>query len=270
VTTTHTHAILLRSNDFGESDRILHLLTPETGRVTVIAKGARRSVKRFGGNLDFFNHLRVQIEQRRPTSMARLELAKLERTFHGLREDPGRFALGCYVLEILDRLAPEGGAPVERERLFRFGLGALAWLDAATPDPRMRVLLELRTLDAVGLRPELSRCVRCGSNLGSVDGPIVPFRSGDGGPVCARCRTPEDQGLPIHLGTLRALQSSLEFELSALGRIGLAGQALDEAQGLIRRFLRFHVGLELRSEAVLEQLTLREPEGKLRPPRADL
>ncbi len=268
MTTTHTHALLLRSNDFGESDRILHLLTPETGRVTVIAKGARRSVKRFGGNLDFFNHLRIQIEQRRPTSMARLELAKLERTFHGLREHPGRFALGCYVLEALDRLAPEGGARVERERLFHFGLAALDWIDGGTPDRRMRVLLELRTLDAVGLRPELARCVRCASALGPADGPLVPFRVGDGGPVCAACRSPEDQGLPIHLGTLRALQSSLGFELSALARIGLSGNALGEAEGLLRRFLRFHVGLELRSEAFLTQLTLREPEGKLRPPEA--
>ena len=266
MTTIHTQALVLRSNDFGESDRILHLLTPETGRLTVIAKGARRSVKRFGGNLDFFNHLRVQVEQPRPTSMARLELARLERTFHGLREHPGRFALACYVLELLDRLAREGGAAAERERLFRFGLGALAWIDGEAPDARMRLLLELRTLDAVGLRPELARCVRCGAALGASDGPALPFRIADGGALCARCRTPEDAGLPIHLGTLRALESSLGFELDRLGRIALGGQGLSEAQALLRQFLRFHVGLELRSEAFLDQLTLRGPEGKLRPP----
>ena len=266
MTTIHTQALVLHSTDFGESDRILHLLTPETGRLTVIAKGSRRSVKRFGGNLDFFNQLRVQIERRRPSSMARLELARLERTFHGLREHPGRFALACYLLELLDRLAPEGGAAAEHEQLFRFGLGALAWIDGETPDARMRVLLELRTLDAVGLRPELALCVRCGAALGSGDGPAVAFRIADGGPLCARCRSPEDEGRPVHLGTLRALHSSLGFELDRLGRIALPAAALAEAQALLRRFLRFHVGLELRSEAFLDQLTLREPEGKLRPP----
>ncbi len=267
MATLHTHALVLRSNDFGESDRILHLLTPDTGRLTVIAKGARRSIKRFGGNLDFFNHLRVQVERRRPTSMARLELARLERTFHGLRESPERFALGSYVLELLDRLAPEGGAREDRDRLFRFGLGALDWINREPPDARMRVLLELRTLDAVGLRPEFGRCVRCANALVAGDGPRVAFRVADGGPLCRRCQGTNEDGLPIHLGTLRALEASLGFPLDRLGRIGWNAGAVNEAQGLLRRFLRFHVGLELRSEAFLEQLTLRGPEGKLRPPQ---
>jgi len=262
----HTHALVLRSNDFGESDRILHLLTPDTGRLTVIAKGARRSVKRFGGNIDFFNHLRVQVERRRPASMARLEHARLERTFHGLREEPARFGLACYVLELLDRLAPEGGAPAEREGLFRFGLGALDWIDRETPDLRMRILLELRTLDAVGLRPEFVRCVRCGEALGPSDGPQVAFRVADGGPLCRACQEPSEAGLPIHLGTLRALKASVGFPLDRLGRIGWGAGAVAEAQVLLHRFLRFHVGPELRSEGFLGQLTLRGPEGKLRPP----
>ena len=257
---------MLRSNDFGESDRILHLLTPATGRLTVIAKGARRSVKRFGGNLDFFNQLRVQIERRRPTSMARLELAKLERTYHGLREDPGRFAIGCYLLELLDRLAPEGGPPAERERLYRFGISALGWIDGATPDARMRVLLQLRTLDAVGLRPELARCVSCGAALGPADGPRVPFRVGEGGAACRGCRAPDEVGYAVGIGTLRALDTSLGFSIDRLDRIALGPDAIAEAQGLLRRFLGFHVGLELRSEGFLDQLTLRGPEGKLRPP----
>ena len=68
-----SEAILLRLVDFGESDRIVHLLCPEVGRLTAIAKGARRSVKRFGGSLDLCNLLRVQVEKRRPTSMARID-----------------------------------------------------------------------------------------------------------------------------------------------------------------------------------------------------
>ncbi|GAG51712.1 unnamed protein product, partial [marine sediment metagenome] len=58
----HTEALILRSVDFGESDRIVHLLVPEAGRLTAIAKGARRSFKRFPGTLDLFNHLRVSAE----------------------------------------------------------------------------------------------------------------------------------------------------------------------------------------------------------------
>jgi DNA repair protein RecO (recombination protein O) len=238
----HTEALILRSVDFGESDRIVHLLVPETGRLTAIAKGARRSFRRFPGTLDLFNHLRVQAERRRAASMARLEHAQLLRTFHRLRTDPTRFALGCYLLELLDRLAPEGGARADTKRMFGFTLAALEILDDQRPDLRMRALLELRALDAVGLRPELRCCVRCGQRVGASGQDL----------------------LPLHLGTLRALERSLELAPGRLARLALGGVALAEARRLLARFLRFHVGIDLRSARFLEQMLPGRPiDGRL-------
>ena len=113
-----TEALVLRAVDFGESDQILHLLIPDSGRITAIAKGARRSVRRFAGTLDLFNHLSIQVDLRRPTTMARLDQARLIESFGGLRVDLVRFALGCYLLELFDRLAPEGGNRADMRRLF--------------------------------------------------------------------------------------------------------------------------------------------------------
>jgi DNA repair protein RecO (recombination protein O) len=270
----HTEALVLRAVDFGESDRIVHLLTPAAGRLPAIAKGARRSRRRFPGTLDLFNQLAVQVVRSRPGALARLEGARLLRTFESIRAGAERFALGCYLLELLDRLAPEGGAPRDLARLFAFARGALDWLDREPPSQRMRVLLELRALDALGLRPELLRCVRCGRELAaserSSDGTRRPllFLIGEGGALCSAC-APDAHGaaLPIHLGTLRALDRALRFPLDQLGRLALAGDALAEAQRLLTRFLGFHVGVELQSRRVLEELTLPGGEGKLPPPR---
>lgn len=269
MTTLRTRALLLRSVDFGESDRIVHLLTADAGRLTAIAKGARRSRKRFPGALDYFQQLAVQVEQRRPTSMPRLDHARVEQSFLALREDPRRFALACYLLELLGRLAPEGGARREHRRLFAFAVRALALLDAEPPDARLRTLLELRALDALGLRPELLRCVRCGRTLGTGDDAPAGFHVADGGPVCRRCAPPRAPLLPVHLGTLRALAQSLRMPLGGLGRLALGGAALQEARALAARFLRFHVGLELRSQPFLDgQLTRPGPGGTLGPSRA--
>lgn len=246
-----TEALVLRAVDLGESDRVVHLLTPETGRIAAIAKGARRSVKRFPGTLDFFNQLHVQLERKRGVAqLARLEHARLIRAFHGLREDAGRFALGCYLLELLDRLAPEGGRRGDLAALYRFATDALGAIDALAPEPRLRVLLELRLLAAVGLRPELARCVRCGRELSA---PSAQFWVAEGGALCERCTRPGEQGIPVHLGTLRALEQSLAFPLANTGRIALRGAGLREAQTVIGRFLRFHLGVELRSERFLAE-----------------
>jgi DNA repair protein RecO (recombination protein O) len=139
--------------------------------------------------------------------------------------------------------------------MFVFALEALAMLDEERPDLRLRTLLELRGLDAVGLRPELRRCVRCGGRVGeSPGGTQVGFQIADGGPVCGGCAEIGQDLVPIHLGTLRTLERSLEFSPDRLARIALGGVALAEARRLVGRFLRFHVGIDLRSARFLERM----------------
>ena len=159
-----TEAILLRSIDVGETDRIVHLLTPDLGRVTAMAKSARKSVKRFPGTLDLMNHLNVEL-QIRPRRMTHIGRAKLISPFLELRNDASRFAMGCYLVELLGRLAPEGSAGGDARCLFDFSLGAMHHIEALEPNPKTRLFLKLESLCALGLRPELRQCVSCGEEL---------------------------------------------------------------------------------------------------------
>ncbi len=248
-----TDALLLRAVDFGESDRIVHVLVPHAGRLTGIAKGARRSKRRFGGNLDLFNRLRIQIApRRRPGSMARLEAAILVEAFQGIRRRPRSFALGCYLLELVDRLSPENAAPREARAVFTCMLDALRVIDRTEPDARLRVLLELRALAALGLCPELRHCVRCGKEAAGAG--TVGFDVADGGPVCPGCATPSRVPLPVAIGTLRSLEQGLRLRIDQLARLSLGPRALEEALRVVHRFQRFHVGFELRSEAFLDRV----------------
>jgi DNA repair protein RecO (recombination protein O) len=252
VSSIQTEGLILRTVDFGESDRILHLLVPDSGRLTAIAKGARRSKKRFAGTLDLFNHVRIQVDQRRPNAMARLDQARLVSCFPELRSHPVRYGLGCYLLELFDRLAPESGVRADTGRLFEFALRALATLATQTPDARLRTLLELRALDALGLRPELRRCVRCGG-APEHDG-VIDFHVAEGGPVCGACGGHLEGLLRLQLGTARSLEQGLRFDFEHLERLSLSPRALAEARQLLGRFQRFHLGVALRSEAFLAEV----------------
>jgi DNA repair protein RecO (recombination protein O) len=254
MSTLETQALVLRVVDFGESDRIAHLLTPATARLTVIAKGAKRSRKRFPGTLDLFHRLEVRVERRRPTSMARLEQARLLDAWTELRSHPRRFALACHLIELVDRLAPEGAGGRDAQALFDVTLAALHAASAREPDHRLRALLELRLLAAVGLRPELERCVRCGRDAIGGAGQIVAFHVGEGGVLCAACDRDAVATLAVHPGTLRALAQGLRLPLDRLDRLALGAAPTAEARALLERFLRFHVGLELRSQRVLDAL----------------
>ena len=247
-------ALLLRSVDFGESDRIVHLLTAGAGRLTAIAKGARRSKRRFPGTLDVFNHLAIKGRSNPRASMVLLEQARLLNPFLGLRSDPSRYALASFLTEMLDRLSPEGITGSEAERLFSYATESLRLLESVRPTATLRLLLELRGFDALGLRPELGRCVRCGRVPSEAVAPDhrVNFHVPDGGIVCAACALRLDGLLPVEFGTLRILESGLASPAESLAEIRLDARALAQAARLVFRFQRFHVGIELRSERFLE------------------
>jgi len=251
-----TEAILLRSVDFGESDRIVHFLTRDRGRLTAIAKGARRSRRRFPGTLDVFNRLEIEGRLKPRASMAFLEQARLIDAFLEIRSDLARYALASFLTEMLDRLAPEGLRGAEAERLYAFAVESLSLICRIRPNATMRVLLELRALDALGLRPEFGRCVRCGrvpgANVDAKHG--VSFFIPDGGIVCTACGVNLDGLIQMDLGTLRILERGLRSDVSGLTEIQLGDEALVQADRLVFRFQRFHVGVELRSSPFLAEI----------------
>src|SRR5438093_12988135 len=105
--------MVLRSQPLGESDRIVTFLTRSAGKVRAVAKGARRSKRRFGSNLEPLSRVRLHYFEREGSDLARIEAADLLESFYRLQEDPERGAILACMAEGADALArepPEDGA----------------------------------------------------------------------------------------------------------------------------------------------------------------
>jgi DNA repair protein RecO (recombination protein O) len=243
-----TRALVLRTFDQGESDRVVHLYSEALGRIAAIAKGARRSKRRFPGTLEILSVVDVRLVDPPRAQLARLEGAKLVRAFEGIPARLGRYAIACQFLELLNRATPERQAQPE---LFQFALGVLDVLDGETPDPLLALLVLAKTLARIGYRPQLVRCALCGADLPS-DAGRVGFVPAHGGAVCRACAGPDEARYSALL--LRALEAGLRQPLRSRGELGLSERDVDLAARLVERFFRFHIGFELRSEAFLRQV----------------
>ncbi len=247
-----TRALVLRTFDQGESDRLVHLFTADLGRVSAIAKGARRSRRRFPGTLELFSTLDVRLVDPPRTSLMRLEGARLVASHEGLTRDLRRYAVGCQLLELLDRLT---GERQPNPDLLSFSLGVLGIVADETPDRLLALLVLSKTLARLGYRPELLSCTQCGRAL---DEARVTFEPRHGGPVCARC-LPGDlaevagaaRPIKVAAGLLAALERGIRTPLRARGELGLAERDVRRLEGLMRRFFQFHIGFELRTARFL-------------------
>jgi DNA repair protein RecO (recombination protein O) len=145
-----TEAILLRLTDYGEADRIVTAFTLDHGKLQGIARGAKRSRKRFAGALDPFAHLKLQLQL--GNGLATLLCADIIGIFPGIRSDLAGIGTAAYACELVDRLTPD---EEPNPRLFRLLHCYLQQLDSAPLSPSDRRFFAVNLLKILGYQPEL-------------------------------------------------------------------------------------------------------------------
>jgi len=235
-------AIVLGSIDLGEADRLVHLLTRERGRITVRARGARKSRKRYGGKLDRFSLIRVHL---RTTARGRASLGEVDllEPFLGIRSELVCTAMADFLVELARTTVHEEEPSAE---LFGLVVRALTTLDRAVPPAQgWLVALTLSVLRHSGLAVALDRCCICGSPPGG------GFSLAAGGVVCREHADGDVQPLTHReLGRLQILSSVELAEPEAAGHSRMDRRL----RTLMQRFCEYHLERRLRSTAFLDSL----------------
>ncbi|WKD58899.1 DNA repair protein RecO [Corynebacterium caspium] len=247
--TIRDRAVVLRTYDFSEADRVVVLFTRSHGILRCVAKGVRRSKSRFGSRIQYFVDLDVQLAVGRNLHTI---IAADTVEYFGSRiiEDYERYTLACAVLESAEKLA-----------------GVDARGDTAAYDRLLRVLRELQnspvpTLAAdayllqamrhAGWEPELFSCVQCNEH-----GPHYNFSPALGGAVCAKCRPSGLRTVPTAALRLMWLlahdyMTAAQDLLTELGPE--AASTAHIADRLTRSHVQFHVEGRISSFQVLEEI----------------
>jgi DNA repair protein RecO (recombination protein O) len=229
-------AVVIRTHDLGEADRIVVLLTAEHGKVRAVAKGIRKTKSRFGGRLEPMNHVSLLLYEGRELDI--VSQAETVESRRPLLEDLDRLTQALAMLEAVDRLTPDR-EPVPG--LFRMLVGALHTL-AYRPSPLVVPAFFWKVLAAEGVRPELIRCVRCGETE-----TLVAFDLDEGGVLCRTCR----QGSALSPDALNLLRQILGGELNA-ALAADQGPASREVSVLATRAMEHHLERGLRVVALLD------------------
>lgn len=100
-----TQAIILRRTNYGESDRILNLLTPE-GKISALAKGVRKEKSKLAGSIELFSVAEVVIHQGK-SNLGTLTSARMMRFYNNILSDLTRLELASEVLKKAERAAEQ-------------------------------------------------------------------------------------------------------------------------------------------------------------------
>jgi DNA repair protein RecO (recombination protein O) len=244
-----TSAVVLNSKEYGEIDRIVTLYTRDFGKVIGIAKGARKSRKRFGAALDFLSHVDLSFFAKETLTLVRINDCHLQDSFTSLHEDIRRMAYGSYFAELVTEMTAEG---VPHQGLFQMLVKFLHILDTGSPKEDYLHIFEIRILDALGYRPSLDRCTRCKREINPTD--RLGFSVSRGGVICSHCGTAPENLYPVSPGTIRLLQQSYRLSLQKVQRLVFSSQALEETREFLNRFIQYHTEKELKAIKFIEKV----------------
>lgn len=256
-----TEAIVLDCQDHGEADMIITFFCRDIGRISAIAKGAKRSLKRFVNKLEFFSFLHITYSELPNSSLFFLHQAELYASFLNLRKDIALYTTATTIRECILLAMREG----ERdENIFRLTLWALHNLDLKQPHFITLTLFLVKFYACIGYKPELHVCQNCGTPVAT--GREYGFNYLGGGVVCSNCPPFRHQtALRLSRGTLKILQSAQDLPLDRLHRLKFSGYILDECLIVLHHFGRHLFQREISSWGMLDSIRLknRKPAGQV-------
>ena len=250
-TTLKTNGIVLRTVDYLESDRIVILLTEDMGKITGIAKGARKSRVRFANVLEPFTCLSIILSQKKGSRMAFIEEATSIHHYPAIRADLEKTLTASYFMELIDQFLWEEKPSVN---IFHLTCEYLTLMEKNQGGKSFVRFFELHFLRLLGYDPVIDRCTICASPLQSFSS--CGFSPSSGGILCSKCieqRNTTDI-IPTSVGAIRTLLLGKNSSPHIMERITMTEQCAYECHHVLYSFIRHLLGKELKSLSILREI----------------
>jgi DNA repair protein RecO (recombination protein O) len=234
----HTPGVCLRTIDFSETSQVLRFYTREHGKVSCIAKGAKRKKGAFLAPFDILGVYDLIRIEKRPGTLDILTRAERLRAFPRLAADVARFSAACYAAEFTDEFVPDA---LVVEGLYEHLVEILERLDAGVPVPDAVFSFEARALQGLGYFPRVRECGVCRK---AVTRPEAYFSVHDGGALHPECRPREERWFAVRRASLESIARFGEGEMP---KEPMKRPLVEEIRQILDAFVRFHLERELKS-----------------------
>lgn len=240
-----TQGVVLRYTNFKEADRMITLLSPELGKISVLAKGCRKGKSRFLAATELFCYGEYILYRRGDFHI--MTQANIHDSFYEIRNDFNKFIYSSYILELSEEVASPGQ---EENHLFYLLLQVLSYMcySQLKPDDITRVF-EIKLMDYLGYRPILDKCMVCGSD-------IKPFYFDirQGGLICSNCHNVEKRGYNIQMGTVKTMEYILDMDIKRLNVLKIPPLIKQELDKLIEIYIEERLEKKLKTRQFIHDI----------------
>lgn len=239
-----TTGIVLRTQDYGETHKLVTIFTKEIGKITTISRGANKPRSRLSAVSQILIEAYFLLYV--PKGLATLRQGEVISTFRHIRTDLLRTAYATYIMELTDRLIGEKEPDLY---IYKELQQTLNWMNENENFAIPIMMYEFKLFKKGGFAPIVDTCVNCriGENL-------IAFSVQEGGVLCERCLPIDEYAKRLSPALLRILSICLHVELERVGNINVKKENIAILRFLIDQYYERYGGYFLKSKKFIKDL----------------
>lgn len=241
-------AVILQVRPYGEADLMVEFFSAQSGRMRGMAKGAKKSKKRFVHCLETLNRVKLDLFEKQNLSLVRIDQGELIDPFPGIRKDFKKWGYGAYFCEMIKELFAVGDA---NRPVFELLCQSLQLLDQEKGDHNVFAIFQIRLLQLAGYALYLKDCLGCGKKTEDLGQPM--FSLARGGIFCPSCLRGE-RGIRLSPGSVQSIRQAMTMNLPQVFRVRFNRDIQGEIEHLLGSFSSRIMGKELGSARYLKQI----------------
>lgn len=234
--------IVIKTMDYGEESKIVTIFTKDHGKISLMARGAKKTRSRISSVTQIFSYGEYIFYPGK--QMGTLNQGDIQYRFIDILQDIDKTAYAAYLVELVDRLT-EKSEP--NSFLFTQLLSSLEHINAGKDMEIITRVFEMKMLLISGYRPHLHSCAICGNEEG-----LNAFSIRHGGLICNQHK--EEMAITLQEGTVKLLRLFEGVDIKRLGNINVKESTKSQLQQVMNSFFDEYIGINFKSKNFLNQL----------------
>lgn len=237
--------VVISERDYGETSKLINIITKEHGLISVIAKGARKMKSTLRGISSklTYGYFHIYYKEGKISTLIDADIVN---NFKMIRKDLLTIGYANFICELVGQVIKQSVVSKDLVTIYNNFIASLIKIDEGFDPAIITNILELKLLPFLGVKPVLDECAICGDVTS-----IVTVSVDNYGFICQHCRSNE---YIVSDKTVKILRMFYYVDISKISKLDISSKVKNEISLFIDNFYDKHTGLYLKSKQFLNKI----------------
>ncbi len=237
--------IVVREKDYGESSKIIDIITIKYGLISVISKGSKKIKSSLSGVSSKLTYgvFHIYYKENKLSTLISVDVIN---NFREIKRDIIKIGYATYLCELVEQVVKQINSKIEKEEIYNIFSSSILKINEGFDSMVITNIVELKLLDYLGVKPVINECIMCGNKTD-----ILTLSADKGGLLCIQCNGIEKN---VDSKTIKFIRMLYYVDISKISKLDVSNIVKKEINDFMNEYYDKHTGLYLKSKTFLSNI----------------